>query len=256
VLEKVTVPASPEVSASDPPADEPPPQVAAEPPPATSPEPTAPGAPDTPSVSLDTVLRTANESSSLDAWTQLFALWSVDLPAAVAPEYCVFASYLGLSWLAEKGSWGLLRQYDRPAIMQLVASDGQSVPVFLRHLGDRAVDLVVGTESMRVAIDEVDRYWFGEFTLLLRLPPNGHWLLMVGDRNPDVAWLRQVLEVAQQVKLPAADPQYFDARLQEQVTEFQRRHGLRPDGVVGRQTLIRLDAYSDGTVPALSAESS
>ena len=256
LLDRVTAQASPGVSASDPPADDPPPQLASEPPPDAVPESAAPSAPETPSASLETVLPTANESWSLAAWTQMFALWSVELPAAVAPDYCVFASDLGLSCLVEKGSWGLLRQYNRPAIMELVTRDGQSVPVFLQHLGDSVADLIIGNEPFRVDIDEVDRYWFGEFTLLLRLPPNGHWLLMVGDRNPDVAWLRQMLEAAQQVKLPSSDPQLFDAPLQEQVMDFQRRHGLRPDGVVGRQTLIRLDAYSDRSVPLLSAESS
>ena len=99
-------------------------------------------------------------------------------------------------------------------------------------------------------------YWLGEFTLLLRLPPNGQLLLTAGDRSPDVAWLRQSLEAVQQVKLPADDPQYFDTPLQRQVLDFQRRHGLTPDGVVGKQTLIRLNTYTDRSVPLLSAESS
>jgi general secretion pathway protein A len=92
--------------------------------------------------------------------------------------------------------------------------------------------------------------------VLLRSPPNGHLLLTAGDRNPDVAWLRQSLEAAQQVALPADDPQYFDIPLQRQVLDFQRRHGLTPDGVVGKQTLIQLNTYSDPSVPSLSAESS
>jgi general secretion pathway protein A len=204
---------------------------------------------------LETVLPTANESWSLAAWTQLFAQWSVKLPAAVAPEYCVFANDLGLYCLAEKGSWGLLRQYNRPAIMELVTSDGRSVPVVLQHLEDRVAQLLIGDESYRLDIGDVDRFWLGEFTLLLRLPPNGHYLLTAGDRNPDVLWLRQMLEAAQQVKLPSDDPQFFDFPLQRQVMDFQRRHGLTPDGVVGKQTLIQLNTYSDGNVPLLSAES-
>ena len=69
-------------------------------------------------------------------------------------------------------------------------------------------------------------------------------------------WLRRLLEAAQQVKLPGDDPQYFDFPLQTQVTEFQRRHGLNPDGVVGKQTMIQLNNYSDRKVPLLLAESS
>ena len=182
--------------------------------------------------------------------------WSVKLPAAVEPEYCVFANDLGLYCLAEKGSWGLLRQYNRPAIIELVTSGGQTVPVVLQHLDGRVAELMIGNESFRLDIGEVDRYWFGDFTLLLRLPPNGHLLLTAGDRNPDVAWLRQLLEAAQQVKLPSDDPQYFDTALQRQVMDFQRSRGLAPDGVVGKQTLIQLNTRSDMNVPLLSVESS
>jgi general secretion pathway protein A len=256
LLAQATAQFSPEMSTRDTAADEPSPQVSSAPPSIALPEPTTPSRPDTQSGSLETVLLTANESGSLAAWTQLFAQWSVKLPAAVEPDYCVFANDLGLYCLAEKGSWGLLRQYNRPAIMELVTSDGQSVPVVLQHLDDRVAELMIGNESFRLDISEVDRYWFGEFTLLLRLPPSGHLLLTVGDRNPDVAWLRQLLEVAQQVKLPSDDPQYFDSALQRQVMDFQRGRGLTPDGVVGKQTLIQLNTWSDSNVPLLSVESS
>lgn len=255
-LDRATAQSPPEAPANDAPADESLPEFPAEPAPEVAPLSVTPSAPDTPSVSLETVLPAADESWPLAAWTQLFALWSVKLPAAVAPEYCVFAVDLGLHCLAEKGSWGLLRQYNRPAIMELTTRDGRSVPALLQSLDERMAELLIGNEPFRVDIAEVDRYWLGEFTLLLRLPPNRNVLLTAGDRNPDVIWLRQSLETAQQVKLPSDDPEYFDFPLQKQVIEFQRRNGLTADGVVGKQTLIQLNTYSDRDVPVLSLESS
>jgi len=207
-------------------------------------------------VSLGDILLKADPTWSLDAWTGLFARWSVRLPAAVEPEFCVFARDMGLDCLAEKGSWGLLRQYNRPAIMELTASDGQSVPVMLQHLDDTMAELTIGDASFQLPVSEVDHYWLGDFTLLMRSPPNGHSLLRAGDRNPDVAWLRQSLETAGLVKLPTADPQYFDDLLHNQVVAFQRSRGLTPDGVVGKQTLIQLNTHSDGGGPLLSAGSS
>jgi general secretion pathway protein A len=180
----------------------------------------------------------------------------VKLPAAVAPEYCVFAQDMGLSCLLERGSWGLLRQYDRPVIMELNTDDGQAVPVILQHVDDNIAELKIGNESHRLPVSEVDRYWLGDFALLLKAPPNGNLLLRAGDRGPDVAWLRQSLETAQQVKLPAADPAYFDIPLHNEVIAFQRSHGLKPDGVVGKQTLIQLNTHSGGNVPLLLTESS
>jgi len=254
LLDRATAQSPPELSPVEEAAVEPPPQDSTQPAQSDSLDATAPSAPDTLQGSLETALLTADESWPLAAWTQLFARWSAQLPAAVAPEYCIYANDLGLYCLAEKGSWGLLRQYNRPAILELVAGSGQSVPVVLQQLDEREAELMIGNEPFRVDIGEVDRYWLGEFTLLLRLPPNGHFMLAAGDRNPDVIWLRQSLEAAQQVKLPSDDPQYFDFPLQTQVMEFQRRHGLTPDGVVGKQTLIQLNAYADGKVPLLAAE--
>jgi general secretion pathway protein A len=64
-----------------------------------------------------------------------------------------------------------------------------------------------------------------------------------------------MLEAAEQVKLSAVDPQFFDGPLQQQVMNFQRRQGLTPDGMVGKQTLIQLNKYADSGVPLLSVES-
>jgi murein L,D-transpeptidase YcbB/YkuD len=58
------------------------------------------------------------------------------------------------------------------------------------------------------------------------------------------------------VKLPASDPRYFDIHLQTKVMEFQRSRGLTADGVVGKQTLIQINNYSDSNAPVLSVESS
>ncbi len=255
VLDQATAQTSPGMSADDTAVDSPSPALTALPS-IVSPDATTAGAQDPLPVSLATLLLTANESWSLEAWTGLFARWSVKLPAAVEPEYCVFANDLGLSCMVEKGSWGLLRQYNRPVILTLFTSNGQSVPVLLQHLDSNMAELMIGNESVRLPVIEVDGYWRGDFTLLLNAPPGGRMLLAAGDRNADVAWLRQLLEKAQQVTLPAENPQYFDFPLQKQVMEFQRDRGLTADGMVGKQTLIQLSSYDDRDVPLLSVESS
>ncbi|MGA9575311.1 MAG: AAA family ATPase, partial [Lysobacterales bacterium] len=256
VLNDATAQSAPEGSADDTSADNVSSQASMAPPSNAVPDATALSGLPSQSGSLAAALLAADQSWPLAAWTELFARWSVKLPAAVAPEYCVFANEVGLYCMLEKGSWGLLRQYNRPVIMGLFNNDSQAVPVVLQHLDDGVAELIIGNESVRLPVAEVDRYWRGDFTLLLRAPPNGHFLLAAGDRNPDVAWLRQLLEEAQQVELPADDPQYFDILLQTQVMDFQRRHGLTPDGMVGKQTLIQLGTYTDRDVPLLSVETS
>jgi murein L,D-transpeptidase YcbB/YkuD len=77
-------------------------------------------------------------------------------------------------------------------------------------------------------------------------------LLRTGDRSPDVAWLREQLEIALGVKMPSPDPHLFDYPLKSQVLEFQRSRGLVVDGVVGKNTLLQLNSSIGGDgVPVL-----
>jgi general secretion pathway protein A len=203
--------------------------------------------------SLAGLLMRTDSSYYRSAWAELFSLWAVELPLEVKPDFCDYAAEYGLMCLMERGTWNALRQFDRPAILKLVAADGSRVPVLLQHLDDSVAEVLVGNELYRLTIEQLESYWYGEYTLLLQKPPGGHMYLKVGDRDDDVAWVRQQTELALGIKLPTADPFNFDYVLQKHVLEFQRRQGLVPDGVVGKYTILHLNSRSgrDG-VPRLS----
>jgi general secretion pathway protein A len=159
--------------------------------------------------------------------------------------------------LEEQGNWNTLRQFNRPAILTLVAANGERVPVLLQRLDDAVAEVLIGNELYRLSTDQVEQSWYGDFTLLLQAPPGGRLFLKVGDRDPVVSWLRSQLEIAQGVVIPAADPLVFDYALQREVLAFQRDHGLMTDGVVGKHTMIHLNTASGRAgVPLLSGEPS
>jgi len=228
--------------------------------PAAEPE-AAPAGPaedvDTGEQTLEALLLEADSSYYRAAWTELLALWSVVLPDSVKPDFCDFAKQYGLLCLIEQGSWDTLRQFDRPVILKLVADDGRSVPVVLQYMNDSVLELVIGSELYRLSREQVSRYWYGDYVMLLQAPPGGRLFLKSGDRGPDVAWLRQQVETALNVEIPAPDPLHFDYPLQKRVLEFQRSRGLVPDGVVGQNTIIQLNSVTgrDG-VPRLSDRAS
>lgn len=62
-----------------------------------------------------------------------------------------------------------------------------------------------------------------------------------GDRDPAIATLRARLAAAGVQTAEADDALLFDTALDAAVREFQRRHGLEPDGKVGPQTRAELD---------------
>jgi len=206
---------------------------------------------------LEALLRASDDSYDHSAWTELLALWSVVLPVNVRQDFCDFARQYGLLCLSEQGSWDTLRQFDRPVILQLVTDDGRSVPVVLQHMNDSVLELVIGNDLYRLTLEQVSRYWYGDYVLLLEAPPGGRMFLRAGDRDPDVAWLRQQLETALGVQIPVTDPLAFDYPLQKRVLEFQRSRGLVPDGVVGKNTIIHLNSVSNRAgVPRLSQRAS
>ena len=208
-------------------------------------------------VSLGALLAQADTSAYRAAWTELFALWSVVLPSSVEPDFCDFAKQYGLLCLAEQGNWTTLREFDRPAILTLLADTGERVPVLLQHLDDSVAELIINNELYRLAVEQVEQNWYGDFTLLLQLPPGGRLYLQVGDRGPVVSWIRDRLEIALGVIIPADDPLSFDYALQREVLAFQRAQGLKTDGIVGKYTMIHLNTASRRKgVPLLSVEPS
>lgn len=193
---------------------------------------------------LSSLLLETDSSSYRAAWTELLSLWSVALPASVTPDFCDFAKQYGLLCMIEQGNWNILRQFNRPVILQLVAPDGRRVPVVLQRLEGSVAEVIVGNELYRLDLEQVEQSWYGEYTLLLQAPPDGRLYMKIGDRGPVVSWLRQQLKQAQGVDIPASDPLDFDYALQKQVLVFQRDQGLVADGIVGKNTMIHLNTAS------------
>jgi len=71
------------------------------------------------------------------------------------------------------------------------------------------------------------------------IPPGDR--LEKGDRGERVGLLRKRLAISGDLDLPEPeDATVFDDALESTVRSFQRRHGLEPDGIVGRETLSAL----------------
>lgn len=201
------------------------------------------GAADT-AVTLENLLESADGSWYRAAWKELLAAWAVDLPENVKPDFCDYALQYGLLCLEEQGNWNNLRKFNRPAVLHLTTADGRRIPVLLRHLDGSQADLVLGDALYRTTVEQVDPFWYGDYSLLLQTTPGGRLFLKMGDRSPDVNWIRHQLEIVQGVHIPATDANLFDYPLQKQLLEFQRSHGLVADGIVGKNTLIQLNSSS------------
>jgi general secretion pathway protein A len=201
---------------------------------------------------LADVLAAASADAPSLAWAGLFRLWGIEAHVLSDEQACAQAPGVGLRCLQASGSWTALTHYDRPALLRLVGNEGRWIPVLVYELLGADVRIQVDGRDMVVPLDLLKQFWYGEYRLLWRTPPNGHAVLRPGDRDADVAWLRQRLQEATGLSSIAPDPAYFDPGLKQLVEEFQRSSDLNADGVAGPRTLINLNNLEkQPTVPRL-----
>jgi general secretion pathway protein A len=215
--------------------------VAAAPPPASPP-------------SLQALLTQHNNVTGTDdAFLRLFGLWGAHYVAGNT-DPCTQAAQQGLECLVQRGSFGQLRVYNRPAILMLNDDAGSKHQVVLAGLDDEHARIDIAGQTQQVGIGELSRYWFGDFVMLWRPGTQKVKPLSVGMRGDEVRWLRESLERLQGVTAGQSVSDVFDTELSHLVMDFQRQHRLAVDGIAGVQTQIVLaSAVAAPDSPLLSA---
>lgn len=187
----------------------------------------------------DLLAQHANETDTDSAFSKLFGIWRIQyVPAGVDP--CSQASNQGLECLNQRGSFGQLRLYNRPAILVLSDNSGASHQVVLTALDDEHATVQLGGGSHDVSIGELSRYWFGDFVMLWRPGTSQVKSLSQGMKGDDVRWLRQSLQRVEGAHSDGPVSDVFDENLSKLVRDFQRQHRLTVDGIAGVQTQIVL----------------
>jgi general secretion pathway protein A len=177
------------------------------------------------------------------AFNLLFARWGLTYENFAGGTGCERAQQAGLRCLFESGTWNNLRQLNRPAIVELVDEAGTRHHVLAARLGEERVTLEFPGRQLEFALNDVDRFWFGKYLALWSPPEIGERTLRRGMRGNPVAWVRDVLARYGLPRVNAPKSELFDTDLETQVREFQRRHQLRDDGIVGKLTLVYLSTY-------------
>jgi len=156
------------------------------------------------------------------ALARLFARWSVDMPSQAGTSACEIARRAGLQCLTRNGTWNVIRRLDVPVMLTLMTPTSERHYAIVTALGADTVTLDLPSGPATLALHDVERFWDGAFVALGRMP-----------------------EVAATPLKPRDD-------LRERVRQFQRANGLRADGVLGEETLLRLAATTHGLSLSLS----
>ncbi len=203
--------------------------------------------------SLNELLAAAGNLTGTDAaMRSLLRLWDVNLDARRGPP-CEQIRSRNLKCEFQVGSWKLLQQLDRPAILSLVAPGGDTHQVVVERLEGNRAHVMLGSTRYVVPMREVHELWFGEYLLVWRPNPLADSLMVPGVRSDGVRWLRQQLEQIQGGPVKASS--YYDQDLANRVRQFQRDLRLEVDGKAGVHTLIALNNVIGNTgEPRLSGQ--
>ena len=213
-----------------------------------TPEP--PRAPTIAQVLADPSLPTDTDS----AFSALFAQWGFSYAQFTGATGCERAAQAGLRCLFESGTWSNLRQLNRPAIIELVDDAGLRHHVLVVGLTEERATLLLAGQRYELPLVDIGRLWFGKYLALWSPPKVGERMVRRGMRGAAVAWVRDTLERYGLSRTTAPASELFDSELEAQVKEFQRRHQLQDDGIVGKMTLVYLSSYSGSvSTPALAA---
>jgi general secretion pathway protein A len=143
----------------------------------------------------------------------------------------------GYACWRNNGSWARVQQLGLPVL--LVLQDDDTRYLLLRGMiGD---GLLVGDEqySIEVSRAALENRWLGEF--IVPWPQAPDWPAQI-KRGESGAAVDIIMEMAGLAEPAWHGEGVFDQDFESWLMAFQRRHGLKADGIVGPNTLLYLMA--------------
>jgi len=189
-----------------------------------------------------------------NTFAELFALWSIEVEPLFSEEE-VFAlasiNNLGAEKLIKSNIDALL-SIDRPGIIWIAEDNGRLKSYLLLALDAESVRLKSADNSRRETLQWFAERWNGAF-LFLWYSPSDIESLRLGDQNPlALNWLQSQLQLINNDYLPLITDGNYTEIIRDKVLEFQKQQGIRADGVVGRQTIMKLNQLAIPSIPTLS----
>ncbi|HEV8641866.1 MAG TPA: AAA family ATPase [Methylomirabilota bacterium] len=192
------------------------------------------------------------ESDRASAFTNLYSLWHVEYRGQGGRLACEAGRSAGLECLSKRGTWNVLRRFNLPAVVELVTPAGVKHYATVTAVDEETATLEFGQRQFTFPLGEIERFWDGAFTLLWK-PPTLITIVPPGTRGKEVAWVRLRLGEVDGGPVRATDVELYDEELRRRVAAFQRDQSLLPDGIVGPETLARLVAIRDPSIPSLGS---
>jgi general secretion pathway protein A len=173
-----------------------------------------------------------------ESMAQLWALYS---ERAVPENPCLDEVQEGVVCVeGQAQTWDELIEFDRPLVLDMVTPERFSAAVLLLGLNGRSAWVLMDQGVAEISLAELGPAWTGRYRFLWHPPQGFERPLALGDDSAVVARVAELFARLDGQPRPLAGQQ-FNTALQQRVRLFQLEHKLDDDGVVGVQTLLRLN---------------
>lgn len=191
------------------------------------------------------VLSTSSEPgmlSGLNAYEQLLEIWGVEALATDQDELCEVARQNGLSCQRDSDlQMTELFEINRPGLLRLTPTEDSQYLYLLYELRNSELLISNSRDSRRISPETFERQWNAEFLYLWPALEGYQGLVAPGARNPElVSWVQQKLVDVLDGYEYIYNGGVYSALIADHVAEFQAGQGLKPDGLLGPRTLLRL----------------
>jgi general secretion pathway protein A len=168
-------------------------------------------------------------------------LWSLSAEDPMPADPCTDAIGVGLRCgSGSAATWDELRTMNRPLLLEAVTAERFSASILLLGVDGRQAWVAVGDDVAQLPLATLADSWRGGYRYLWRPPLGFDRPLALGDSSPAVAEIALLFARLDGQTQPLAGDLFNDA-LRTRVRLFQEANGLASDGVIGEQTLLKLN---------------
>ncbi len=184
----------------------------------------------------------------------LFSLWSVEIEPLFSEEevYAVAAeNELGAEKLINLPLADLIK-LDRVGILWLQDENNRLKSYLLTAIDSGSVSLMGVNGERQESLEWFTERWNGAFLYLWHRPLD-ILSLRLGDKNMvALDWLQSRLLQISESYQPIITGGYYNEAVRLQVLSFQQQQGIRADGVVGQETIMKINELTRSNLPRLS----
>ena len=203
----------------------------------------------------ESITKLAQASLSDNPYSIMFKLWGVNPTSEFAHAPCQYGIQHNLDCWHRRGQIASLKRLNRPAVLKLVSMQGNPFYAALTMIDDSTEQLQVEVGDVKVSLSEAQlkEIWTGEYTVFWRRPSGYRNTIYPGDKNDAVIWLTRNLANLTGDSSLTANTQVYTVALENRIRKFQSDCGLFVDGLIGKETLIKINTMID-KMPVLNRQ--